>query len=50
MTANGLENQDWLDFWGTYLYVVIVFIGICLAWKSSAEDRKAEKNEKLAQE
>lgn len=50
LTANGLKNQDWLDFWGTYLSVVIAFAGICLAWKSSAEDRKMEKNEKLAQE
>ncbi len=50
LTANGLENQDWLDFWGTYLSVVIAFMGICLAWKSSAEDRKMDKNEKLAQE
>lgn len=50
MTASGLENQDWLDFWGTYLSVVIAFVGICLAWKSSAEDRKMDKNEKLAQE
>ncbi|MBD5545017.1 MAG: hypothetical protein HDR01_12480 [Lachnospiraceae bacterium] len=50
LTANGLGNQDWLDFWGTYLSVVIAFTGICLAWKSSAEDRKMDKNEKLAQE
>lgn len=50
LTANGLKNQDWLDFWGTYLSVVIAFAGICLAWKSSVEDRKMEKNEKLAQE
>lgn len=50
LTANGLGNQDWFDFWGTYLSVVIAFIGICLAWKSSAEDRKMDKNEKLAQE
>lgn len=50
LTARGLENQDWLDFWGTYLSVVIAFVGICLAWKSSAEDRKMDKNEKLAQE
>ena len=50
MTAGGLNNQDWLDFWGTYLSVVIAFIGICFAWKSSAEDRKMDKNEKLAQE
>ena len=50
LTASGLGNQDWLDFWGTYLSVVIAFVGICLAWKSSAEDRKIDKNEKLAQE
>ena len=50
LTASGLGNQDWLDFWGTYLSVVIAFVGICLAWKSSAEDRKMDKNEKLAQE
>lgn len=50
LTASGLRNQDWLDFWGTYLSVVIAFVGICLAWKSSAEDRKVDKNEKLAQE
>lgn len=50
LTARGLGNQDWLDFWGTYLSVVIAFMGICLAWKSSAEDRKVERNEKLAQE
>ena len=50
LTASGLDNQDWLGFWGTYLSVVIAFIGICLVWKSSAEDRKMNKNEKLAQE
>lgn len=22
LTASGLQNQDWLDFWGTYLSVV----------------------------
>lgn len=50
LTASGIGNQDWLDFWGTYLSVVIAFVGICLAWKSSAEDRKMDRNEKLAQE
>lgn len=50
LTASGIGNQDWLDFWGTYLSVVIAFVGICIAWKSSAEDRKMDKNEKLAQE
>lgn len=50
LTARGLENQDWLDFWGTYLSVVIAFVGICLTWKASAENRKMDKNEKLAQE
>lgn len=50
LTASGLGNQNWLGFWGTYLSVVIAFIGICLAWKSSAEDRKVDENEKLAQE
>ncbi len=50
LTARGLENQGWLDFWGTYLSVVIAFVGICLAWKASAENRKMDKNEKLAQE
>lgn len=50
MTASGLKNKDWLDFRGTYLSVVIAFIGICLAWKSFAEDRKMDKNEKLARE
>lgn len=50
LTASGLDNQDWLDLWGTYLSVVIAFVGICLAWKSSAEDRKMDTNEKLAQE
>ncbi len=50
LTASGLKNKDWLDFWGTYLSVVIAFMGICLAWKFSAEDRKMDKNEKLAQE
>ena len=50
LTASGLGNQDWLDFWGTYLSVVIAFVGICIAWKSSAEARKVGKNEKLAKE
>ncbi|MBD5517097.1 MAG: hypothetical protein HDR07_00885 [Lachnospiraceae bacterium] len=50
LTANGLENKDWLAFLSTYLSVVIAFVGICLAWESSNADRKREKNEKLAQE
>lgn len=50
LTASELGNKEWLDFWGTYLSVVIAFVGICLAWKSSDEERKMGKNEKLAQE
>lgn len=50
LTANGLENKDWLAFLSTYLSVVIAFVGICLAWESSNADRKKDKNEKLAQE
>ncbi len=49
LTASGLQNQDWLDFWGTYLSVVIAFLGICMAWKFAADDRRKDKNEKLAQ-
>ena len=50
LTARGLDNQDWLDFWGTYLSVLIAFVGICFAWKSSDEDRKKDKRERQAKE
>lgn len=50
LTAKGLTNQEWLDFWGKYLSVVIAFLGICVAWKTAHDDRKKEKNEKLMQE
>lgn len=45
LTAYGLDNLAWLDFWKQYLGIVISFVGIYLVYISSIQDRKNKLNE-----
>lgn len=49
LTAKGLDNSDWLDFWKQYLAIMISFIGICLVHISSNNDRKRRLYERRAE-
>ena len=40
LTAKGLNNANWLEFWKDYMSVAIAFVGIYLVWDSSNKDRK----------
>lgn len=44
LTARGLNNEKWLEFWRDYLSVAIAFFGIYLVWDSSNKDRKRQIN------
>lgn len=50
LTAMGLNNADWLDFWQQYLAIVISFLGIYLVYISSNMDRESQLREKNAQQ
>lgn len=50
LTAYGLNNVQWLDFWKQYLAIIISFIGICLVYLSSCKDREMQLNERKAQQ
>ncbi len=50
LTAYGLDNVEWLDFWKQYLSVVISFFGIYLVYRSSSKDRKMQWQEKNAEQ
>lgn len=43
LTAYGLDNKDWLNFWQNYCSISVAFIGVYLVWNSSNETRKLEK-------
>lgn len=49
LTALGLNNADWLDFWQQYLAIVISFLGIFLVYRSASMDRENQLREKNAQ-
>ena len=48
LTAKGLNNAEWLDFWKQYLAVAISFVGLCVAYISSHVDRKQKLQEEQA--
>ena len=50
LTALGLNNADWLDFWQQYLAIVISFLGIYLVYISASMDRENQLQEKNAQQ
>ena len=50
LTAKGLNNAEWLDFWKQYLAIAISFVGLCVAYVSSNTDRKHKLQEEQAQQ
>ncbi len=50
LTAKGLNNAEWLDFWKQYLAVAISFVGLCVAYISSHMDRKQKLQEEQARQ
>ncbi len=50
LTAYGLNNADWLDFWKQYLTISISFLGIYLVYISASKDRENQLHEKNAQQ
>lgn len=50
LTAYGLNNVEWLDFWKQYLAIVISFWGIYLVYISSSKDREIQLRERNAQQ
>lgn len=44
LTAEGLSNANWLEFWEYYLSTAIAFLGIYLVWDTSNKDRKRQVN------
>lgn len=50
LTAKGLSNADWLDFWKQYLAIIISFVGVSLVYLSSKKDREKSIQEKNAQQ
>lgn len=50
LTAYGLNNVEWLDFWKQYLAIAISFLGIYLVYISSNKDREMQLQEKNAQQ
>lgn len=50
LTALGLNNVEWLDFWKQYLAIVISFLGIYLVYISASNDRERQLQEKNAQQ
>lgn len=50
LTAVGLTNENWLEFWKDYISIAIAFFGIYLVWDSSNKDRKKQYNRELAEQ
>lgn len=50
LTAIGLDNTHWLDFWKQYLAIIISFAGILMVYISSKKDRENNMYEKNAQQ
>lgn len=50
LTALGLNNAEWLDFWKQYLAIVISFLGIYSVYISASKDREKQLQEKNAQQ
>lgn len=50
LTAYGLSNVEWLDFWKQYLAIAISFLGIYLVYISADKDREIQLREKNAQQ
>lgn len=50
ITAYGLSNVEWLDFWKQYLAIAISFLGIYLVYISANKDREKHLQEKNAQQ
>ena len=50
LTAIGLNNENWLEFWKDYISIAIAFLGIYLVWDSSNTDRKKHYNKDLAEQ
>ena len=50
LTAYGLNNVGWLDFWKQYLAIAISFLGVYLVYISSNKDREMQLREKDAQQ
>ena len=46
LTAYGLNNVEWLDFWKQYLAISISFLGVYLVYISSSKDREMQLREK----
>lgn len=44
LTAKGLSNESWLDFWKYYLSTAIAFFGVYLVWDTANKDRKNRDN------
>lgn len=44
LTAKGLDNESWLDFWKYYLSTTIAFFGVYLVWDTANKDRKSRVN------
>lgn len=47
LTACGLDNSDWFNFWQNYCNIAVAFIGVYLVWNSSYENRKSEKQKEI---
>lgn len=50
LTAKGLNNANWLEFWKDYMSVAIAFFGIYLVWDSSNKDRKVQSYKDLSEQ
>lgn len=50
MTAEGLNNVQWLEFWKDNISVAIAFLGIYLVWDSSNKDRKVQSYKDLSEQ
>lgn len=50
LTAVGVNNENWLEFWKDYISIAIAFLGIYLVWDSSNKDRKKQYNKDLAEQ
>ena len=50
LTAKGLNNVNWLEFWKDYMSVAIAFSGIYLVWDSSNKDRKVQAYKDLSEQ
>lgn len=50
LTAQGLYNENWLEFWKDYLPVAITCLSIYLVWDSANKDRKERNNKDEAEQ